>query len=372
MIQGARDFRAKYWARGAPGRETPQELTRLLYKWWLVGLLLKLIGSSWDVSWHFKWLRDDLAPPHLINTVGTVIVVGLTLFHTFTGYGGDKLTIRLMQVGSGIFLIALPIDVINHRINGLDITSWSGSHALLYLGTAVMLAGAIRGWMQNYPQGRAYTLGLAALWFFFLENVWFPNQHQEYGVRALQAYDSGKAEAEPILLQFAADQLGIPVGREAVVHFALPIADWVYPVWGLVAAALVLVVARRTINRKWAATAVAAGYVAYRCLIWPMLAGIDFPKSAVPLFLVLVGLAIDAAHAVEMPTPAKAVLGSAAVTTVGYVGIWFQQEYLWGPPISFSSAAVTAVLLAVLWTAGDLLIRRPAAFTRRAGLTASS
>ena len=191
------------------------------------------------------------------------------------------------------------------------------------------------------------TFGLVALWFFFLENVWFPNQHQEYGVRALQAYDSGRPEAEPILLQFAADQLGVPVGREAVVNFALPIADWVYPVWGLVAAALVLVIARRTIDRPWAATVVAGGYVAYRCLIWPALAGIDFPKSAVPLFLILVGLAIDAAHVVKMPTPAAAVLGSAAITTVGYVGIWAQQEYLWAPPIAFASAAVTAVLLAV-------------------------
>ena len=361
MIQGARQFRDRYWERGTPGRGTPAVLTKQLYQLWLLGLLLKLIGSSWDVSWHFKWLRDDLAPPHLINTVGTVIVVGLTLFHTFTGYGADKPTLRLMQVGCGIFLVALPIDVINHRVNGLDITSWSGSHALLYLGTAVMLAGAIRGWMKFFPEGRARTFGLVALWFFFLENVWFPNQHQEYGVRALQAYDSGRPEAEPILLQFAADQLGVPVGREAVVNFALPIADWVYPVWGLVAAAIVLVVARRTIDRPWAATAVVGGYVAYRCLIWPLLAGIDFPKSAVPLFLVLVGLAIDAVHAVEMPTPARAVLGSAAVTTVGYAGIWFQQEHLWGPPISFSSAAVTAVLLAVLWTAGDLAVRRPRA-----------
>ncbi|HEX7304549.1 hypothetical protein [Lentzea sp.] len=361
MIQGARQFRDQYWERGVPGRETPASLTKQLYRLWLVGLLLKLIGSSWDVSWHFKWLRDDLAPPHLINTVGTVIVVALTLFHTFTGYGVDKLTLRLMQIGCGIFLVALPIDVINHRINGLDITSWSGSHALLYLGTAVMLAGAIRGWMKYFPEGNARTFGLVALWFFFLENVWFPNQHQEYGVRALQAYDNGRPEAEPILLQFAADQLGVPVGREAVVHFALPIADWVYPVWGLVAAAIVLVIARRTIDRPWAATAVVGGYVAYRCLIWPLLSGIDFPKSAVPLFLVLVGLAIDAAHAVKMPTPAAAVLGSAAVTTVGYVGIWFQQEYLWGPPIAFASAAVTAVLLAVLWTVGDMMIHRPEA-----------
>ena len=118
MIQGVRQFRDQYWERGEPGRETPAVLTKQLYQLWLLGLLLKLIGSSWDVSWHFKWLRDDLAPPHLINTVGTVIVVGLTLFHTFTGYGADKLTLRLMQAGCGIFLVALPIDVIDHRSVG--------------------------------------------------------------------------------------------------------------------------------------------------------------------------------------------------------------------------------------------------------------
>ncbi|TWP53036.1 hypothetical protein FKR81_08065 [Lentzea tibetensis] len=359
MIQGVRQFRDQYWERGEPGRETPRRLVEQLYVLWLAGLLLKMLGSSWDVAWHFKWLRDDLAPPHLINTAGSVIVVALTLFHTYTGYGADRASLRLMQWGCGIFLVALPIDVINHRINGLDITSWSGSHALLYLGTAIMLAGAIRGWLKYFPEGRARTFGLVALWFFFLENIWFPNQHQEYGVRALQAWDAGSPEAEPILLKFAADQLGIAVGRESTARFALPIADWVYPLWGLVAAGLVLVIARRTINKPWAATAVAGGYVAYRCLVWPILQGIDFPASAVPLFLVLVGLVIDVVHLLKVSVPVAALLGSAAVTTVGYVGIWTQQEYLLAPPIYFPSAAATFVLLAVLWTVGDLLIHRP-------------
>jgi len=350
-------FRDQYWERGEPGRETPRPLVELLYQLWLVGLLLKLLGSSWDVAWHFKWLRDELAPPHMINTVGTVIVVGLTLFHTFTGYGVDRTGLRLMQWGTGVFLVALPIDLINHRVNGLDITSWSGSHALLYLGTAIMLAGAIRGWWQLYPAGRTRVFGLAALWFFFLENVWFPNQHQEYGVVSLARWDAGTPEAEPILLQFAADQIGRPVDRTAVESFALPIADWVYPVWGLVAAGLVLVLARRMIDRPWAATAVAGGYVAYRCVIWPLLAGIDFPVSAIPLFLVLIGLCVDVAHLGLLPTPAAALLGSAAVTGIGYGGIWAQQEWISAPPVHFPSAAATFVVLAVLWTAGDYLLR---------------
>ncbi|MEV0676784.1 hypothetical protein AB0I60_09690 [Actinosynnema sp. NPDC050436] len=351
-------FRDQYWERGEPGRATPPALVAGLYELWLLGLLLKLIGSSWDVAWHFKWLRDELAPPHMINTVGTVIVVALTLFHTYTGYGADRPALRLMQWGTGIFLVALPIDLINHRVNGLDITSWSGSHALLYLGTAIMLAGALRGWLRLFPESRWRTPGLAALWFFFLENAWFPNQHQEYGVLEIASWDRGDPYAEPILLQFAADQIGRPVDRESIVAFSLPIPDWVYPVWGLVAAALVLVVARRTTGRRWAATAVAAGYVAYRCLIWPLLAGADFPLSAVPVFLVLIGLAVDAAHLGRVPAPVAAVLGAAAVTGLGYGGIWVQQSLDAGPPVDHASAAITFVVLAALWTAVDVVARR--------------
>ncbi|GGP80472.1 hypothetical protein GCM10010185_62920 [Saccharothrix coeruleofusca] len=354
-----RRFRDQYWERGEAGRETPPPLAAALYRLWLLGLLLKLIGSSWDVAWHFKWLRDELAPPHMINTVGTVLVVALTLFHTYTGYGADRRALRLMQWGTGIFLVALPIDLINHRVNGLDITSWSGSHALLYLGTAIMLAGAILGWRQHYPVADRWRVpGLAALWFFFLENTWFPNQHQEYGVLEIASWDRGDPYAEPILLQFAADQIGRPVDREAVVRFALPIQDWVYPVWGLVTAALVLVAARRMIGRRWAATAIAGGYVAYRCLIWPLLAGVDFPLSAVPLFLLLTGVAVDVALLGRVPAPVAAVLGSAAVTGLGYGGIWAQQEWLSAPPISYASAGATFLALAVLWTAADVALRR--------------
>ena len=349
-------FHEQYWERGEPGRETPAALVSLLYRLWLVGLLLKLLGSSWDVAWHFKWLRDELAPPHMINIVGTVIVVGLTIFHGYTGYGVDRLALRLMQWGTGIFLIALPIDLINHRINGLDITSWSGSHAMLYLGTAVMLAGALRGWLRYNATGG--LLGLTALWIFFLENTWFPNQHQEYGVIAIASWDAGTPDAEPILLQFAADQIGRAVDRPAVLNFALPIADWVYPVWGLVSSGLVLVLARRTIGKPWAATAVAGGYVVYRCLVWPVLAGVDFPKSAVPLFLVLVGVCVDVAHLSVLPRVYAALLGSAAVTGIGYGGIWAQQQVLVAPPILYSSAIATFAFLAGLWIAGDYWVRR--------------
>ena len=92
---------------------------------------------------------------------GTAIVIGLVVFHSYSGYGVDRRALRLMQWGIGMFLIAVPIDILNHRINGLDITSWSPSHALLYLGTAIMLAGAIRGWWLYAAPGPHPRPGLA-------------------------------------------------------------------------------------------------------------------------------------------------------------------------------------------------------------------
>jgi hypothetical protein len=320
-----------------------------LYRLWLVALTLKVLGSSWDVSWHFRWLRDDFAPPHLLNSVGTVLAVALVVFHGYTGYGVDEPALRLMQWGTGVFLVAIPLDVINHRVNGLDITAWSPSHALLYLGTALMVAGAARGWWQAAPAGRLRTAVLCAFALFFLENALFPNQHQEYGVLELRSWDRGHPSAEPSLLQFAANQIGHPVDRVAVARFALPVPDWVYPLWGVLAAALILVCARRLIDRRWAASALVAGYVGYRCVVWAALVGTGFPPSTVPGYLLAVGLAVDAVALLRLPAAVAPLAGAVVTTVAGYLALAAQAGWLAAPPVSQPSAAATAALLVLGW-----------------------
>src|SRR5688572_23493889 len=118
----------------------------LVYRLWLVALLLKALGSGWDVAWHFRWLRDEFAPPHNVNLLGDGLAIALVLFHAYTRFGVDRLALRLMIGGLALFIGSAPVDVINHRINGLDITSWSLTHFGLYTGTAILTAGAIRGW----------------------------------------------------------------------------------------------------------------------------------------------------------------------------------------------------------------------------------
>ncbi|MFC4061266.1 hypothetical protein ACFOWE_23445 [Planomonospora corallina] len=347
-----------YWTRGEAGRETPPDLFRVLYLGWLAAFVLKVLGASWDVSWHFKWLRDDLAPPHLLNSVGTVVVVALTIVHVYTGYGVDRTAQRLIQWGTGTFLIAVPLDLINHRVNGLDITSWSPSHMLLYIGTFFMICGVVRGWFLGAPPGRMRTLVLGGLFVFAFENVWFPAQHQEYGVFGIKAWDAGRPEAEPILLQFAADQMGREVDRGMVVNFALPVPDEVYPLYGVVAAMIVLVFARAMIGRAFAATAVVGAYVAYRSLIWPLLAVADFPRSAVPFFLVAGALAIDLAFLVRIPV-VRALAGSLVATLAVDLALRSQHLWLESPPvISPVTMAIGGAALAALWLGGEWFLGR--------------
>ncbi|GHH64903.1 hypothetical protein GCM10017673_08370 [Streptosporangium violaceochromogenes] len=347
-----------YWTRGKAGRETPGDLFRVLYLGWLVAFSFKVLGASWDVSWHFKWLRDDLAPPHLLNSVGTAIALALTIVHLYTGYGVDRTAQRLIGWGTAVFLVAVPLDLINHRINGLDITSWSPSHMMLYIGTFLMICGVIRGWFMGAPPGRARTLVLGGLFVFLFENVWFPAQHQEYGVFGIAAWDRGEPEAEPILLQFAADQMGRAVDRPMVVNFALPVPDQVYPLYAAVAAMIVLVAARVMIGRTFAATAVAASYLAYRTLIWPLLAVADFPRSAVPIFLIAGALAVDLAFLVRLPV-IRALAGSLAVVVLLDQALRQQAKLFFAPPqVPLPTMLAGGALLAVLWLAGEWALAR--------------
>ncbi|MER6946191.1 hypothetical protein ABT294_19370 [Nonomuraea sp. NPDC000554] len=371
MFKSAADWALPYWTRGLPGRDTPQDLFRVLYYGWLVAFALKVLGSAWDVSWHFKWLRDDLAPPHLLNSVGTALAVALTVIHGYTGYGVDKAALRLIQWGTGIFLVAVPLDLINHRVNGLDITSWSPSHIMLYLGTFFMIAGVIRGWFTGAPPGRERTVVLGAFFAFFLENVHFPEQHQEYGILSIGAWDNHATYAEPILLRFAADQMGRPVDRVMMTGFALPVPDFLYPVYAVVVGVAVLVVARLMIGRFGAATLVAASYVGFRTLIWPLLTYTGFPPSAVPFFLVVGAIFVDLAFAVRIPV-VRAVLGSVVVTAVVYGTLTVQsslmgQVYgllkgqsglLGAPPLATSSAVWAGVGLLAAWLASEWLVGR--------------
>ena len=340
-------FLAAYLTPGRPGRPTDQTELTWIYSAWLGAFLLKMLGSSWDVSWHFRWLRDDLAPPHLLNSAGTAVVIGLVVFHSYTGYGVDRRALRLMQWGIGTFLVAIPIDILNHRINGLDITSWSPSHGLLYLGTAIMLAGAIRGWWLYAAPGRVRNLVSLGLWLFFVENALFPNQHQEYGVLSLRDYVAGHTTAEPQLLDFAAAQGQTPT------MFMLPVPSWVHPAWLICAGLLALLVGRKVVGLRWTATTIAAAYLGYRAVMWVLLVGMGFPPSVLPLVLLVGAVLVDVAVTYRVPGWVAGPL----VAGVVYAAATVQEALGLLPPWNWWSVMPVAVGFGVLWAAVDSLAR---------------
>jgi hypothetical protein len=246
-----------------------------------------------------------------------------------------------------VFLVAIPIDIVNHRVNGLDITSWSPSHALLYLGTAMMLAGAIRAWWLYAAPGRRRAWVSLGLWTFFAENVLFPNQHQEYGVLSLSAYHAGHTTAEPSLLDFAWSQGQTPT------QFMLPVPSWVHPTWLVCAGLLTLVVARKVVGLRWTATAVAGVYLTYRSVMWLALVGIGFPPSVLPLVLLVGAVLVDVAVSRGVPGWAAGVPVAAVV-----YGAAFLQEFLAVlPPWNWWSAVPVAVGFSLLWALVDRLAR---------------
>ncbi|NEN51144.1 hypothetical protein G3R41_09365 [Modestobacter muralis] len=334
-----------YMTPGLPGRATSPVELRWIHTAWLVAFSLKMVGSTWDVAWHFRWLRDDLAPPHLLNSAGTMLVVALVVFASYTGYGVDRTALRLMQAGIGTFLVAIPLDLLNHRVNGLDITSWSPSHSLLYLGTAVMLAGAIRGWWLHAAPGRQRDLIAIGLWLFFVENALFPDQHQEYGVLSLSAYEAGRSTAEPSLLDFAASQGQTPT------QFMLPVPAWVHPAWLVCAGLLALVVARRSVGRRWTATTLAAVYLAYRGACWLLLTSTGFPPSVLPVMLLAGAVLVDLTVLARVP----GWLAGPVVTGGVALAAWVQSVVAQIPPWDWSALPLVAVGAAVLWTALDRL-----------------
>ncbi len=342
---------------------------RRVYQVWILALLLKALGAGWDVAWHFKWLRDDFAPPHLVNLAGDGIMLLLVLFHFYTRFGVDRLALRLMATGTAVFILSAPVDVLNHKINGLDITAWSVTHFGLFVGTAIAIAGVIRGWGLHSAAQPQRLLMLGLYWFFFLDNVLFPNQQQEYGILSIRAWERGAPYAEPSLLAFAAKQIGRPVDTAAVLHFALPIPSWVYPLWITVAGGLVLVLARRHLGWRWTATALAAAYVTWRCVLWPILVVATFPPSTVPFLVIGAGFAVDLAYLAAAAWPVQALLGGVLVTASVYLGGYLQSTVNAAPPIAYRSAPVAGIVLIIGWAALGFLLGRTA---ERAPATALS
>ncbi len=299
-----------------------------VYGLWLLAFSLKLYGSAWDTSWHFKYFFDMFSPPHNIDTVGFLLAWALIVYH----WGGteqaqrwvkrlpaslqgftrrwvllerlgterymDVASLRVATIGMFVFLIAIPFDQLWHRIFGLDLTTWSPTHLALFAGTELVILGVLIG---LYRQGNTKQHGsfesivLLALGGFLLEAFLFATGQQEYGYIVVYALQHPEYVTVQHLTTFPIPALLAQAqaqgGAQTLATGQVP--TWIYPLYQLLVACAVLQLMRHLHRRIWTATAVAALYLAYRLLARFLLHSFDFPVSFVPYYLIGIGLSLD-------------------------------------------------------------------------------
>ncbi len=299
-----------------------------VYGLWLLAFGLKLFGSGWDTSWHFKFFFDTFSPPHNINTVGFILAWALIIYH----WGGTEQARRLVKrlplslqaftrrwilaerlgterymdtgslwiatIGMLLFLIAAPLDQIWHRVFGLDLTTWSPTHLALFGGTELAILGVLLGLYRQRPtnqRGSFESIALLLFGGFLLEAFLFATGQQEYGYIALYALQHPEYVTAQHMTTFPIPALLAQAqaqgGAQALATGQAP--TWVYPLYQLLVVCAVLQFTRQLHRRFWTATAVVALYLAYRLLARFLLHSFDFPVSFVPYYLIGIGLSLD-------------------------------------------------------------------------------
>jgi hypothetical protein len=259
---------------------------------WIAAFSLKAIGASWDASFHFKYLRETTQSSHIVNSFGLVLACLLWLY--MVRKAEYKLTKPLKVSGLGflVFFMGIPLDEAWHRIFGIDLTTWSLTHAILYIGTALMIAGIILQVESDFAK-RFITKTMRSICLFFLlvfvfESFWFPLLQQEQGVLSLYLFDHGT----PLASKEIVELLNNPKSQ---IYGGIP--DWLYGVYACFACMVVFRIIRFYKLGLFSCTLVALIYVGFRTITDLIYNLASYPQSTIPYYLLLAAAAFDLLYA---------------------------------------------------------------------------
>lgn len=252
------------------------------YRLWVLAFLLKFIGSAWDASYHFKYLFEEYSIPHIVNTSGFVLG-GFLLFQEWRRlHYMDRFSRNLITIGYVIFLIGIPLDFTYHIAYGIDLTTWSPTHFIYYIGTDIMIFGVWHGYFLNTKDVRPTWMSLHT-WFamFLLECLMFPNMQQENGAISYDQYIHGKSIASKEILKLISDPAsqifgGIPV--------------WVYPIYSVLMVSLLTILIIRYCRDTRIPVMATALYILLRFGGKAIFAVVGYPTSYIPITLLLIPL----------------------------------------------------------------------------------
>ncbi|MEA3199460.1 MAG: hypothetical protein QOE90_888 [Thermoplasmata archaeon] len=316
-------------------------MRRTIWTLWIAGLTLKLVSSAWDVSWHFALLRESISPPHVINLVGFVLIALAFLLSWRARTPTTQPALNVTLVGFAVFLVAIPFDEAWHRVFGIDITTWSPSHLMLFYGTTITIAGVVllylaeAGWRPGQRIGEARLApgqwaALAVLLLFLYEAIAFPLSYNEYSAIGAWNYFHGFALYTPGLeLREYASLIPDPY------HGNLP--HLLYPAYALAAAVLFCVLVRQVTGVRGSALGIMTLYALERAAANGLLHAAGWPTSALPWYVILVGAAVEVAWLVAEGSAAR-LFTTLVLALAGAYGYWweFGRDLATGAPVVFT------------------------------------
>jgi hypothetical protein len=260
----------------------------------MLGLLLGVIGTAWDVSWHRTIGRDSFwIAPHLFTYGGVTLGGVAALLATVTAAAGRPVRGRAMRIGplraelglaivglaSAVIVASAPFDDAWHRALGPDVDIWSPPHmvaiaagAVVYVGWATALAPGVfpiaelaRRVLRLGLVGAAIGTAVFAMNFYYFQSV----------TREAFFYPLLLALAIPAILALGDVLTGerwaptkiaaLYTGLALVVYAALELAGWrppAFPPLVLAGAVAIDVVRRRTASPLAIGVAFCAAVVA--------------------------------------------------------------------------------------------------------------
>lgn len=315
---------------------------------WAAGLLLKGIGATWDVGWHFRTLRESLTPPHMVNVAGGLLCVYALWYEWRNRTPRTTGPLLIILAGIATFLLAIPVDQYWHTRFGLDLTTWSPAHLMLFYGTSVSVFGVLLLYRTRMGTKALDRVMLGYFVIFLAASVYFPLLYNEYTTVAAQTALTAPESMDPALVAMVRS-LDDPIFHGT--------PKWLYPAYSVAIAVLLGTFLRMWIGRGWAFIGL-AGITAERLIADSILGAAGWPQSAIPMQFVFLGAAIELAWLVRAPLLVRAPAGAIAATAIGYA--WFVRPITWGPvvPLDGTSWAIGLAASLVAALAAVLLVRR--------------
>ena len=322
-----------------------KRLNTLFYIGLLMSVLLGASGAAGDSSWHFSRFFDEFALPHNIAISGNVLDVCLLIFAFINRKRlsrGELLGLKLNAVAIIFLIIDIPLDLLNHLTFGIDLTTWSPTHLVLFYQGCLAIFGMMLAWVSSRPgQGRLGWILTLLFGSFFVSSLLFPLYQQEYAARvfySLKMHQGLPWYITPELLHEAGNRV-----QNLLTNWT---PDWLYvayqapvAIFGIMLSTLMVtknrVVPKTALLSVVIAAAITAGYLLYRMGAREVLAHFGLPTAELPVWLapaaIIAGLTVPLAQRLLGDAAAKgnALVASVALPAAGALagGLLFAMLY---------------------------------------------